>query len=38
MGDAENGKTIADGMGSDMNRTDYDLDDGMNGYLTRSLN
>lgn len=37
-GDAENGKTIANGMSSDMNRTDYNLDDGMNEYLTRSLN
>jgi hypothetical protein len=37
-GGAENSKTIADEMGSDMNRTDYDPDDGMNGYLTRSLN
>ena len=38
LSDRRNGNASTGEMGSDMNRTDYDLDDGMNGYLTRSLN
>lgn len=36
--DRRNGNASTSEVGSDMNRTDYDLDDGMHGYLTRSLN
>ena len=38
MRDRSNGNAQTREMGSDMNRADYDLDEGMNGYLTRSLN
>ena len=38
LNDKRNGNAYTGEMGSDMNRTDYDPDDGMNGYLTRSLN
>jgi hypothetical protein len=36
--DRLNGNAISDEMGSDMNRTAYDVDESMNGYLTRQLN
>jgi len=38
MRDRLNGNAIPDEMGSDMNRTAYDVDENMNGYLTRQLN
>lgn len=38
LNDRRNGNASSVEMGSDMNRTVYDPDDGMNGYLTRSLN
>jgi hypothetical protein len=38
LNDRRNGNASTREMGSDMNRTDYDPGNGMNGYLTRSLN